>query len=1651
MKAVEQSTVLDGVPAYLEAPAVEDIEPPIETLVQVLPCQSLAWENFERLCLHLVRLQAHIEYCQLYGTRGQAQEGIDLYARADDGTYQVYQCKRVENFGAADIEAAIAKFLDGSWAKRTQTFILCTTESFVRRQFAEEYESQQEILKKKEIAFDLWDREHISLMLKGQPLLVHDFFGKEWLKVFSGEEAYISLKERLEASAVGNFRTKLREFFGAVFNEHDPGIPLPSATPGVDRISITERFVVPDILTTAYRATNTNQFAAATRSSLDREDTGKPSLEPQPAEQTGFVPLNGTIPNQPKFAPSQRSYGIRQPMDLWLSKQKHSLIVGGPGSGKSALLRYLVLDILSDAPKHPRIASTLGERLPVFIPFGFWTKRIYDTGECSLSECVEGWLSSWSQSALWPIVQRALKDERLLLFVDGLDEWTNEEVGAIAVQMLQVFTKTNKAVVIATSRPDSGLSLHGSGWQTGTLAGLSSVQKQELSRRWFWLKNRFEVTQGSIELSADAIDNQANAFLKQLSESSDLTELGQVPLLLTLLIFLRFRDAELPRDRFDAYKEVVDYLVKRHPALKRQASLTTSSNAQLLRERDVRLVLNAVAFHLHSNFPSGIIPKQALINFVEAFMQAPEGLGLELRSVELRQHSEQFARTVEGGSGLLVRQGSDAYSFLHRSVQEFLAATHIGNQSFGAQLQITHERVRDPRWREVILAVLWGLNRPEEVSQLVAEVRNNVDEKSDSGFAVRELLAETVFGELQCPGALAREVASEILSAVSDGEWMPHRRRLLSFALRGGLRSPKTRELVRDRVSRWIFRAQGWKPFWFAELAKWPFSTEAASALFTALNDEDARVQRSAVLALSSLGKNRAEIADRLSDFAQFSLDLNKRAAALIGLTDGWPSFGGLSDLIENTRKANSDVLLLAGIWCKVTLGTAAEPELLELLDLASGDPWERGYDWREDIERCFVQGWKGDQELKNICLEAANRFSRDDNHLNSQTAESVLLQGFPHDPDVVRLCIERVRGRHHSPFSWFNFGGWELLAKNFAGNSGLTQAIEEKVKKQPLMNPELSFAALVGKTPSMKQRLIDGLKDYVPFWVAEALLTGWGMTDEDVATALRNTAYGPQKEASAIARSIPEIVSDDKEARRLLLELLEKPDSGWQHFVLKGLATLRDRGDEEEIVQRAVAIRELTKPFVKDQFDSVLIENFPRFLAVKDLAKLSLKTQRPLIDAVARGYPDDPEMRDLILKFITPLPVLLRTDVIEALSRLRSDSFSFDLLGGYDVEDDDETKTLASIAFHTRIIAEHQNLDRAVEHLSQTIRAVGLDFEERRRAAFAGLLILKRLDLMTGNEPVGTERQLSISLGKYSQPNLPLASLIAERWSNVRAHFGDQLQGRLQGHLTSLTLEEVLAPVADRYPDSQRHLLDTLEANPSLGQKPAILQFLATVYPGSESLKNHCFAIIHSDDGTWGGYERIRVAVDILANQFGGDQHVVQQLVHGARMGIPGSGEIMAICAGWPDYPDIDAWYAEIQRPDRAPMAPSEYFAILYARIPSDKFIPALAEHLQRVRAHRMLKRTLSGPVLNRAKRDAAVRDALLERVTKEASPDAKASFPRILAECGDLREELISRVRAELALQLDRKQSPEIGFDLIHGGSRSVAPSLLDVLRAQ
>src|SRR6266516_4699184 len=103
---------IEAIPGWLELPPTSSVEPPVVATSADLPINALVWSDFERLCLQMARRQSDVVGARLYGTPGQEQEGIDLYARIGGAdVYRVYQCKRVTKFEPSVIRDAVHDFL----------------------------------------------------------------------------------------------------------------------------------------------------------------------------------------------------------------------------------------------------------------------------------------------------------------------------------------------------------------------------------------------------------------------------------------------------------------------------------------------------------------------------------------------------------------------------------------------------------------------------------------------------------------------------------------------------------------------------------------------------------------------------------------------------------------------------------------------------------------------------------------------------------------------------------------------------------------------------------------------------------------------------------------------------------------------------------------------------------------------------------------------------------------------------------------------------------------------------------------------------------------------------------------------------------------------------------------------------------------------------------------------------------------------------------------------------------------------------------------------------------------------------------------------------------------------------------------------------
>jgi len=84
------------------------------------------------------------------------------------------------------------------------------------------------------------------------------------------------------------------------------------------------------------------------------------------------------------------------------------------------------------------------------------------------------------------LLEEMLADERLLLLVDGLDEWQNREAAVAALTGLTTYVQTRRLPLVATGRPlgFERISDFGPDWKHANLLLLTSAQQREFATYW---------------------------------------------------------------------------------------------------------------------------------------------------------------------------------------------------------------------------------------------------------------------------------------------------------------------------------------------------------------------------------------------------------------------------------------------------------------------------------------------------------------------------------------------------------------------------------------------------------------------------------------------------------------------------------------------------------------------------------------------------------------------------------------------------------------------------------------------------------------------------------------------------------------------------------------------------------------------------------------------------------------------------------------------------------------------------------------------------------------------------------------------------------------------------------------------------------------
>ena len=310
-----------------------------------------------------------------------------------------------------------------------------------------------------------------------------------------------------------------------------------------------------------------------------------------------------------------------------------NLVVRGTvGQGKSTFMRYLAARELE-----------IGERIPVLVEL----RRIKST-ESVLGAVLEEMKNFGLEGADSAIFDYLAKASRLVLLLDGFDEIAEEQASSIVEELENISIRSPTLRMIVSSRPENAIerSPH---FRVFDLAPLGPGEYASVVER---------ITHNP---------KLAEAIVSGVSKAHDsIGRLLTTPLMVSLLV-VHFRVGQgVPENRVAFYEPLFMLLLQRHDSAKagyRRQRRSTLSDSQLL------TFFNCLCFITRRDGVS--VLRESALNGAAASA---------LKWLKLDEAPDGAVDDIRRITCLILRDGLDEYRFLHKSVQEFHAASFVRDQ-----------------------------------------------------------------------------------------------------------------------------------------------------------------------------------------------------------------------------------------------------------------------------------------------------------------------------------------------------------------------------------------------------------------------------------------------------------------------------------------------------------------------------------------------------------------------------------------------------------------------------------------------------------------------------------------------------------------------------------------------------------------------------------------------------------------------------------------------------------------------------------------------------------------------------------------------------------------------------------------------------------
>ncbi len=391
------------------------------------------------------------------------------------------------------------------------------------------------------------------------------------------------------------------------------------------------------------------------------------------------------------------------------------VVLGDPGTGKSTLIRYILLSF-ANGEMYERLG--LSESwLPIFFPIAAFAEARSRSGNADIAplDYLQAYYTGLSQPDYVPLFRCALERGYGLVLLDGLDEVRMDRMDI--VHCIEAFVREwdefgNR--FIATSRiagydnapldevlftrvmiqplSDDDIRFFVERWSHTYEGAFSSALSNNPTAR--------ERQEAQVDLER-RVQIHANSLSSAVFADPGITDLARKPLLLTILALIHNQGARLPNRRVDLYRLCVEALAE---TWNRTRSLSGREiNLYLGNESiDERLVVNLLgpaALWIHATQPGGEVEQSDLEKNIADTLMQTDGMSRG----QARRLAHNFIELMRHDTGLIQERGYRRFGFIHLTFEEYLAARGlVESVTIPDPDALMHAYVLDPRWREVL-------------------------------------------------------------------------------------------------------------------------------------------------------------------------------------------------------------------------------------------------------------------------------------------------------------------------------------------------------------------------------------------------------------------------------------------------------------------------------------------------------------------------------------------------------------------------------------------------------------------------------------------------------------------------------------------------------------------------------------------------------------------------------------------------------------------------------------------------------------------------------------------------------------------------------------------------------------------------------------